>query len=54
MAAVKVKAVPYKEPIQARIEKAEGGFIVTKGYGDKPTVAKTLAEAQKIQAKLLK
>lgn len=53
-----VKAIPvsdkYVEPKISRIEKAANGFIVTKGYGDKPMIAKTLVEAQKLQARHLK
>lgn len=51
----KVSAVnKYVEPVMCRIEKAANGFI-SKGYGDgKPMIAKTLPEAQRLQAKLLK
>lgn len=42
------------EPKRVTVEKAEGGFIVRKGYSDKQHIAKTIQEAQKIQEKLLK
>jgi len=41
------------EPKCSSIEKVENGFIVKKGYRDKPSIAKTLKEAQEIQAKFL-
>lgn len=47
------KVSSFQEPKQARIEKAANGYIVSKGYGEKPSIAKTLGEAQKIQAKYL-
>jgi hypothetical protein len=43
-----------KEPKQSRIEKVGNGFVVSSGYGDKSMIAKTLGEAQKIQANFLK
>lgn len=43
-----------KEPPVATIQKASNGFIVTGRYGEKPAVAKTLQEAQKIQQRYLK
>ncbi len=43
-----------KEPPRSSIEKADNGFIVSKGYGEKRHIAKTLKEAQKIQETLLK
>jgi hypothetical protein len=52
MAKKSLECMP-NEPKQSRIERAGNGFIVSKGYGDKPMIAKTLTEAQRIQAKFL-
>lgn len=41
-------------PKRCTIEKANGGYIIREGYGDKQFVAKDMGEAQKIQEKLLK
>jgi hypothetical protein len=52
-----VKAVPMmemKQPKRASVEKAEGGFIVSKGYGEKQHVVKDMKEAHKVLEKLLK
>lgn len=53
----KVMVSPMEMPAMPKrtsIEKAENGFIVSRGYGEKSHVAKTYDEAQKIQKKLLK
>jgi len=42
-----------KMPARASIEKADGGYIVSKGYGEKNHIAKDLPEAQKVLKKLL-
>ena len=42
-----------KETPQATVEKASNGFIVRCGYGQPVHIAKSIQEAQKIQAKLL-
>lgn len=44
----------YVEPKSCRIEKASNGFIVNHGWGSKQMIAKTLPEAQKLQAQYLK
>jgi len=41
------------QPKKASIEKAEGGYIVSKGYGEKQHVAASLDEAQKTLKKLI-
>jgi len=48
--------MPKMSPMPKRctIEKAQGGFIIREGYGDKQFIAKDMKEAQKIQEKLLK
>lgn len=44
----------YKEPKRISIEKANNGFIVTKGYGTTPHIAKDMKEVNSVASKLLK
>lgn len=44
----------YKEPNRISIEKANNGFIVTKGYGTTPHIAKDMKEVNSVASKLLK
>ena len=59
MAKSKAKAIrldvpmQIKETPQATLEKAANGFVIRSGYGSPVHIAKTMQEAQKIQAKLL-
>ena len=52
--ALKEVAMPYHEPKRVTIEKAANGFIINKGYGEKACIAKTMKEAQTLQAKFLR
>ncbi len=48
------QAMTINEPPTATIEKAANGFVIRCGYGKPIHIAKSMGEAQKIQAKLLK